>query len=60
LSKESHLVHLIDAEELSETATGYTDPHLLTSVLLTEGGRVWTRDKKLHAQAERLGTAYLP
>lgn len=60
VAKEGHLLHLIDAEELFATGIGYTDAHLLASTLLTAGGKLWTRDKKLHSQAERLGIAFEP
>jgi len=33
---------------------GYIDVHLLASVALTQGTRLWTRDKRLHAVAEEL------
>ena len=34
---------------------GYVDVHLLASVALTAGARLWTRDKRLRAVAETLG-----
>lgn len=40
------------------TGIGYVDAHLLVSAKLLSDGRVFTRDGKLHAQAERLGVAY--
>ena len=43
---------------LSGTGIGYVDAHLLLSARLTFSGQVLTRDKHLHAQAERLGMAY--
>jgi predicted nucleic acid-binding protein len=43
--------------ELAGTGIGYVDTHLLLSARLTVNGRVLTRDKRLHAQAERLGIA---
>ena len=58
VAKEGHVLHLIDAEELAATGIGYTDAHLLASALLTRDGQLWTRDKRLHAQAKRLGVAY--
>jgi predicted nucleic acid-binding protein len=58
VAEEDHLLHLIDAEELFATGIGYTDAHLLASAILTPSGKLWTRDRKLHAQAERLGVAY--
>lgn len=44
--------------KLSGTGIGYVDAHLLLSARLTFSGQVFTRDKHLHAQAERLGLAY--
>ena len=59
VAKEGHVLQLIDAEKaLFATGIGYTDAHLLASALLTPGGKLWTRDNKLHAQAQRLGVAY--
>jgi predicted nucleic acid-binding protein len=46
--------------KLSGTGIGYVDVHLLLSARLTFRGRVFTRDKKLRAQAERLDVAYVP
>lgn len=59
VAKEGHLLTLIETEGLAATGIGYTDAHLLASALLTPGGKLWTRDKKLLAQAERLGIAYV-
>ena len=44
--------------KLSGTGIGYVDAHLLLSARLTFSGRVLTGDKKLRAQAERLGLEY--
>ena len=44
--------------KLTGTGIGYVDAHLLISARLIEGGRVLTRDRRLHAQAERLGLAH--
>jgi predicted nucleic acid-binding protein len=46
--------------ELAGTGVGYVDTHLLISARLLGTGRVLTSDKRLHAQAERLGVAYTP
>jgi hypothetical protein len=46
--------------ELFSTGIGYVDVHLLVATRRLENGRLWTRDKRLHAQAERLGLAYVP
>jgi hypothetical protein len=34
---------------------GYTDAHLLASVLLDRGTALWTRDKRLITAAEKAG-----
>jgi predicted nucleic acid-binding protein len=60
VAKEGHMLTLIESDDLIATGIGYTDAHLLASALLTPGGKLWTRDKKLHVQAERLGVAYQP
>jgi predicted nucleic acid-binding protein len=46
--------------ELSGTGVGYVDTHLLISARLIGTGKVLTKDKRLHAEAERLGVAYVP
>jgi predicted nucleic acid-binding protein len=58
MAKEGHVLDLIDRCKLWATGIGYTDAHLLASALLTPGGRLWTRDKRLLAHAERLGIAF--
>lgn len=58
VASEGHVLFLIEDENLIASGIGYTDAHLLTSTLITPGGKLWTRDKRLHAQAERLGIAY--
>lgn len=60
VAKEGHVLTLIDEEGLAATGIGYADAHLLASALITPGGRLWTRDKRLLAQAERLNVAYNP
>jgi hypothetical protein len=39
----------IDARSLHGKGIGYVDVHLLASVALTAGSRLWTRDKRLDA-----------
>ena len=50
--------HLIEWQSLHGTGIGYGDAQLLASTRLTSGLRLWTRDKRLKAQAERLGIGY--
>lgn len=51
---------VIERHALFGTGIGYVDAHLLASMLLAPGARLWTRDKRLHAAAERLGVAAKP
>jgi predicted nucleic acid-binding protein len=44
--------------EIFGTGLGFVDGHLLASAAET-GAAVWSRDKRLALQAERLGLAYL-
>ena len=46
--------------ELSGTGVGYVDTHLLISARLLANGKILTKDKRLHAQAKRLGVDFAP
>jgi len=54
----AEVFNLIESAALFGTGVGYIDAHLLASTLLTDRGRLWTRDMRLHAAAERLGIAF--
>jgi predicted nucleic acid-binding protein len=54
------VLHLINSRGLMATGIGYVDAHLLASVRLMPGIGIWTRDKRLHAVAEKLGFAVSP
>ena len=60
VAKEGHLLHMIETEGLSCTGIGYTDAHLLASALLSPDGKLWTKNKALFTQAQRLGVDYNP
>lgn len=62
LAQASHaeVMALIEWEQLFSQGIGFIDAHLLASVRFTDGCMLWTRDKRLHAQAQRLGLAYRP
>ncbi len=47
--------HFIERSALAGSGIGYVDAHLLAATRLTDGAQLWTRDKLLHAVAERLG-----
>lgn len=57
VSSHDEVMALIGLNQLFGTGVGYVDCHLLTTALLI-GGRLWTRDKRLMREAERLGVAY--
>jgi predicted nucleic acid-binding protein len=49
---------LIETAKLFSLGIGYLDMHLLTSVRLTEDAKLWTRDRRLHDAAIKLGIAW--
>ena len=51
------VLSLIENACLFGIGIGYVDADLLAPTLLHDEGRLWTRDKRLHAAAERLGIA---
>ena len=54
------LLGFIDREVLFGRGVGYVDAHLLASVRLTAGAKLWTRDTTLRRVAEELGLAITP
>lgn len=60
-AEDSEVRLLTENSRLHGTGLSYIDAHLLTAARASadaEPVRIWTRDKKLHAQAQRLGVAY--
>lgn len=51
---------LIERQRLFDTGCGAVDTMLLASTLLTPGAVLWTADRSLAAQAQRLGVAFVP
>ena len=49
----------IERRNLMGRGIGYVDVHLLASIALTAGARLWTRDKRLGAIAVELGKEQL-
>jgi predicted nucleic acid-binding protein len=49
---------LIERTELFGRGIGYLDSHLLASTQLMPGAKLWTRDRRLHDAALRLGIAF--
>ncbi|CDM60690.1 hypothetical protein LPU83_pLPU83c_0128 (plasmid) [Rhizobium favelukesii] len=48
---------MIDRHGMFSIGIGYTDAHLLASVLLDQRATLWTRDKRLRAAAEKAGAS---
>ncbi|MEO7244205.1 MAG: type II toxin-antitoxin system VapC family toxin [Rubrivivax sp.] len=48
----------IDRHDLHGRGIGLVDVHLLASIALTLGSKLWTRDKRLHAVALDLNCAH--
>ncbi len=57
---EATVLQTINDCMLFGTGIGYVDAQLLALTHRTAELQLWTRDKRLAAQAERLGCAYLP
>lgn len=57
VATHDEIMTMIDRHGLFSMGIGYTDAHLLASVLLDRGSALWTRDKRLRAAAEKAGAA---
>ena len=53
------LFDFVEEADLAAQGIGYVDAHILAATRRAQA-KLWTRDKRLAAQAERLGLAYLP
>jgi len=51
---------LVDEQSLFGSGRGYIDAHLLAAARLTDDAFLWTRDRRLHAVAERLSLSASP
>ncbi|HEY5723017.1 MAG TPA: VapC toxin family PIN domain ribonuclease [Allosphingosinicella sp.] len=58
-ASQPELMQLISSEHLGGVGIGFVDAHLLAACRLA-GSALWTRDKRLRAQAQRLGLAWSP
>ena len=50
----------VDQHELFGVGIGYVDAQLLAATMLSVDAALWTRDRRLHTPAQRLGLAYAP
>lgn len=49
VASDEEVLEFIERHRLMGKGIGYTDVHLLASVMLTEGTQLWTREKRLAA-----------
>ena len=57
VAESEEVLGFIERHVLHGKGIGYVDVHLLASAAIG-GTRLWTRDRRLHAMAVRLGHAY--
>jgi predicted nucleic acid-binding protein len=58
VATDDEVRQFIERQALHGKGIGYVDVHLLASVALTGGARLWTRDQKLRQAAAALGCAH--
>ena len=58
VAESEEVLGFVERHVLHGKGIGYVDAHLLASVALTEGAKLWTRDKRLHGAAQALGCAF--
>jgi predicted nucleic acid-binding protein len=57
VATDPEVLAFIEHQRLYEFGIGYVDAHLLAAIRLTPGASLWTRDRRLHEAAVRLGVA---
>lgn len=57
VATDAEALEFIERRGLMGRGIGYVDVHLLASVVLSGGARLWTRDKRLAAVASELSLA---
>lgn len=58
LASHAEVMAFVEWQKLHSLGLGFIDAHLLASARIADEAPLWTRDKRLHAQADRLGVAY--
>lgn len=58
VADSGEVLGFIERHGLYGKGIGYVDVHLLASVALTDGSKLWTRDKRLRSVAQGLALAY--
>jgi len=54
------VLELVARQNLQGSGLGFVDAHLLGATLADPGRRLWSRDRRLLAQAEAAGMAWTP
>jgi predicted nucleic acid-binding protein len=57
VASDREVLEFIEVRKLSGSGIGYVDAHLLAATKLSSGAVLWTRDRRFHEVAERLGVA---
>lgn len=57
IATHDEVMIMIDRHGIFSMGVGYTDAHLLASVLLDQRAALWTRDRRLRAAAEKAGAS---
>ena len=57
VAADEEVLDLINRQTLFGRGIGYVDAHLLAAARLTEGSKLWTRDRRLQRVAAQLGLA---
>jgi predicted nucleic acid-binding protein len=57
VAAHDEVMTMIDRHGIFSMGIGYTDAHLLASVLLDQRAALWSRDKRLRAAAEKAGAS---
>jgi predicted nucleic acid-binding protein len=58
VARDHELMRSIRSNGLANSGVGLVDAQLVTATLLTGEARLWTRERRLTAVAERLGIAH--
>lgn len=58
VAEVDEVLNFIERHTLHGKGIGYVDVHLLASVALSDGAKLWTRDKRLQMAAQKLGCAF--
>lgn len=58
VAEGEEVLRFVEHHALHGKGIGYVDVHLLASVALTQGAKLWTRDKRLRLVAQALGCVF--